>query len=162
VHAVAPRDKQTEVRHVHHSQLKPVPALGSLPVPVVRPQPLAPNPDTEDAAQWVVVRHLPPANNPQSAGAQTPSEQGLAQQTAAISVTLPRISSCSAPGPPVVRRSTRATAGTHPNPHHLPVSLEGRANEATNSQILGASTFPAICRLDFRNCQATNKTTQNI
>uniref|UniRef100_A0A671U0X9 Gypsy retrotransposon integrase-like protein 1 n=1 Tax=Sparus aurata TaxID=8175 RepID=A0A671U0X9_SPAAU len=146
VYAVAPKCRPTEARHVHRSQLKPVLGPGSPPALVVRPNTPATNSDTEECPRWMVVRHLPESSNPQQARRQTPPDVGQQLPGAAQPVASPSTSSCPVSGPPVVRRTARETAGTHSNPHNLPVSMGGRANGVASSQVVGASSAIAIFR----------------
>ena len=151
VYAVAPQHKLTEVRHVHRSMLKPVPASNVFLSPVERHSPTTTSFDTEEQGLWVAVRRASGPENAQPVHTRTPPELDPVRHSAVPAAGPPEASagtsSSAAPCPEMVRKSTCETAGKHSNLHHLPATVRSRANGATNSQILGSSvSTPALFR----------------
>lgn len=123
VYAIAPQGRPTEVRHVHRNMLKPVP-FNLFSPSVSRPVPRARSPETEGGGIWVVSRAL---EGPALIPHQDQSLTGVGMVTPA---EVPPSAHNDNPSP-VLRRSTRHTAGMHSNPNNLPMSLGNRAGRAT-------------------------------
>lgn len=144
VYDVAPQHMQALVRHVHRSMLKPVPITSGHSVPVVRQNLTITTPNSIEHGIWVVVE----PKETQPGRVQAPHKVDPVVYPAAQAAASLESSIGASAGPvfcvEVVRKSTCGTAGTHSNPHHLPVSVRSRANEATASQILGSSNSTTV------------------
>ncbi|KAL7870655.1 hypothetical protein SRHO_G00081520 [Serrasalmus rhombeus] len=124
VYSVVPFQGPGQVRQVHRVMLKPVPRNLSLATPQVENSSFGSSHEEEDVGQWVVVRapqvqsRLPSPTGSNSLGGVTAEASGLEPPVLETEVAGPSSES--------KRRTVRATAGQHSNPHHLPVSAVKR------------------------------------
>ncbi|KAL7883342.1 hypothetical protein SRHO_G00010000 [Serrasalmus rhombeus] len=124
VYSVVPFQGPGQVRQVHRVMLKPVPRNLSLATPQVENPSFGSSHEEEDVGQWVVVRapqvqsRLPSPTGSNSLGGVTAEASGLEPPVLETEVAGPSSES--------KRRTVRATAGQHSNPHHLPVSAVKR------------------------------------
>lgn len=168
VYTIAPADDQTKVRQVHRSLLKAVagtgpPAGASAPhsppldrslsgdelsrdgdLFVLRPEiPVAAPASTAAVTQTTPRLLLPP---PSSASTQPgPAHAPLPAAPAVPSVSV-AASPISDTGDNGMRRSTRSTAGQHPNLHHLPRPVGGLAVGVVNPPSLVSNAVTALFR----------------
>lgn len=153
VYSVAPVHDLTRTRQLHRTMLKP-----ARPDPRTEAPSMPCGPPTspsmlqeDDLGQWVLVR--PPANQRQlaslDAAAPPPGAHGLASPQAEAEQPTSAAVAPAHVGPTVTdpgtdaterRRTPRATAGRHGNPHRLPASVVSGTNGATNSLVPGSSS----------------------
>lgn len=148
VYAVVPQERPAELRYVNRSMLKPVP--GCHPVPSSGPNSLTKSLEDEEEEDLLVMvqpaveerdpRALRRGTMPGVVSMGCPSTL-VAAPAVATPPELPNETIAGRdPGPDVLRRSTRDTAGRHSNPHHLPVAMGNRASGATAFQLPSTSS----------------------
>lgn len=168
VYTIAPMDDQTKVRQVHRTLMKAVAGaapqsgaltIGSPPLDqpsseeefscdgdlfVLEPEVSIAVPACTAAVAPTTSRLLFPSSDSASAG---PGPSGVSSTGTAdlpsVSLTVP---STGYPSDSGVRRSTRSTAGHHPNLHHLPRAVGHSAVGATNPSDLVSNAVVAIFR----------------
>lgn len=146
VYTVAPQQDLSQVRQVHRSMLKPVPCGSSLSPPRESQTSNIPADGEEEDRELYIM--MGPAAAPRPHPDDAPVEIPVTDATSrGLPVAPDPPAAPNPPAPPCeggVRRSSRATAGRHPNPNHLPVAVGGRASSVRVSG--GSSSTSAMFR----------------
>lgn len=135
VYSIAPVDNMTKVRTVHRSLLKPV-VGGDFPVAVPVSESLSSDPVSEEEASYsedlFLRREAQPALPVNASSQSQPNTTGT-QPPPVASGSLPLVPSSRQSREPPVRRTTRSTAGQHPNIYHLPQPAMGVTRRVASS-----------------------------
>ncbi|XP_028298451.1 uncharacterized protein LOC114460741 [Gouania willdenowi] len=141
VYSVAPIGNPQRVRTVHRSMLKPVPDHLCPQSPNTQPPEVQRETEKNEEESFYVVTR-PPLG--EATTFTEPLQAGTPLHPNNPPVSEPSGGSSSQPPhqlPESPRRTTRATAGQHPNRHHLPVTTSHRSGGAAASRVSGASSM---------------------
>ena len=155
VYSITPSAAAGPTKHVHRTQLKPVPPNSHVPQRVSPPRHHVPadSVDEDAGGEWLTVAlprptgevaHppipgpsfvLPVSSPPGELGSAIPANEEAPLATG-------NTDAC--PQERSLRRTSRETAGKHANIHHLPLSVRDRRDGAAPSRIPGTSNMTAV------------------